>query len=121
MIQSSFIDGFLKSFRKNSRGILLMLVSAIFTSIGQLFWKLSFGELNGFLILGFFCYGAGALLMIVALKFGSLSVIHPVLCSSYVFVIILGYCFLNESISLIKLVGILTVSAGVILIGGGDH
>ena len=38
----------LESFQKNKTGILLMLFASFNTALGQMFWKLSNGELNRF-------------------------------------------------------------------------
>lgn len=110
----------LESLKKNKKGILLMLLSSICVCIGQLLWKLS--NTNGviFLVLGFAFYGIGALVMIVAYKFGSLSVLQPMLSLNYIISIILAKSILNESITLMKLIGILIIIVGVVLIGGGD-
>ncbi|BBK78196.1 EamA family transporter [Clostridium butyricum] len=110
----------IESLKKNKKGILLMLLSSICVCIGQLLWKLS--NTNGImlLILGFALYGLGALIMIVAYKFGSLSVLQPMLSLNYVLSIILATTILDEKITLMKIIGVLVIIAGVILIGGGD-
>ncbi len=110
----------LESFNKNKYGILLMCFSSIFVCIGQLFWKLSteLGVVQ--LMLGFFFYCVGAILMIIAYKFGSLSVLQPVLSLNYVFSILLASVFLYEQITILKVVGVLIIISGVILIAGGD-
>ncbi|MGG7171769.1 EamA family transporter [Clostridium neonatale] len=110
----------LDSFKKNKKGILLMILSSICVCIGQLLWKLSSTEGIIFLIIGFGFYGFGALIMIIAYKFGSLSILQPMLSLNYVLSIILAKSVLNESITLLKVVGILIIMLGVILIGGGD-
>ena len=71
----------LESIRKNRKGILLMLISSICVCVGQMLWKLSESESIWLLLGGFCCYGIGALVMIVAYKYGSLSVLQPMLSS----------------------------------------
>lgn len=111
----------IKSLKTNGKGILLMLVSSICVCTGQLFWKLSAeGELL-YLLAGFGLYGIGAIVMLIAYKFGSLSVLQPMLSANYVFTIILAWLVLNEQIQPSTLVGIAIVTIGVILIGGGDN
>lgn len=110
----------LESLKKNRKGILLMLLSSICVCIGQLLWKLSSESGIEFLMIGFIFYGVGAMVMIVAYKFGSLSVLQPMLSLNYIISIILAKSILNESVTLLKVVGILTIMIGVILIGGGD-
>lgn len=108
------------SLRKNKYGILLMILSSIFVCVGQLFWKLSSSKGGLFLIVGFFLYAIGALVMIIAYKFGSLSVLQPVLSLNYVLSLVLAQIILNEIITLVKVVGVLIIILGVVLIGGGD-
>lgn len=110
-----------ESFKKNRHGILLMALSSICVCIGQLLWKLTSEYGIVALLSGFLLYGVGAIIMIVAYKFGNLSVLQPILSLNYVFSIILGAIILNESIHLIKLIGIIIIIAGVILIAGGDE
>lgn len=110
----------LESFKKNKYGILLMGISSICVCMGQLFWKLSVNVGILFLIVGFAFYGIGAVVMLVAYKFGSLSVLQPMLSLNYVLSIILATTILNEEITLMKITGVLIIIVGVILIGGGD-
>lgn len=110
----------LESFKKNKYGIMLMILSSICVCIGQLFWKLSATKEILLLLAGFALYGIGAIIMIVAYKFGSLSVLQPMLSLNYVISIILAATILNESITLIKVIGVFVIIIGVILIGGGD-
>lgn len=109
------------SLRKNKKGIALMLVSSICVCIGQLLWKLAHTEGVGFLILGFLVYGSGAALMLIAYRFGSLSVLQPVLSMNYVFSLFLGCGFLREDITAFKVMGTLIVMLGVGFIAGGDE
>lgn len=110
----------LNSLRKNKKGIILMLISSTFVCVGQLSWKLasSYGLLS--LILGFILYGIGAIVMIIAYRYGTLSVLQPMLSLNYVLTIILAITILNEVITKVKVIGIITIVIGVILIGGGD-
>ena len=110
----------LESFNKNKKGIILMLISSICVCIGQLLWKMAniYGVIC--LLAGFLFYGFGALIMLVAYRYGSLSVLQPMLILNYIFSIILAKTVLNEEITLMKIVGILIIICGVSLIGGGD-
>ncbi len=114
------MEKFKDSIIKNYRGILLIIFSAFTTSIGQLCWKISMGEINIYLLIGFALYGFGGFIMIAAFKFGSLSVIHPFMCSSYLFAYIWGYMILGEALSPMKIIGGIILIIGVMLIGGGD-
>lgn len=111
----------LKSLRENRIGILLMLCSSACVCLGQLMWKLSVKGNLLFLLIGFCIYAFGAIVMLIAYKFGNLSVLQPILSMNYIFTILLAGLVLGESITQIKLVGILIITVSVILIGGGDN
>lgn len=109
-----------ESFNKNKKGILLMLISSVCVCIGQLLWKLSADRGLAYMIMGFLFYGIGALVMIIAYKYGKLSVLQPMLSLNYVLSIILAALVLHESITVIKCIGVLIIVSGVIMIAGGD-
>ena len=111
----------LESFRKNKKGILLMLISSICVCVGQLLWKLSADHGIIIMLAGFCFYGVGALVMIIAYKFGKLSVLQPMLSLNYVLSIILAAVVLKEEITILKCIGVLVIIAGVIMIAGGDE
>lgn len=111
----------LESIKKNKMGIILMLFSSIFVCVGQLLWKLSANGDLFILFLGFVSYGIGALLMLIAYRFGKLSVLQPMLSLNYVLSIVLAALVLQEQISLMKGIGVFIIISGVILIAGGDE
>ena len=97
-----------------------MLLSSIFVCVGQLLWKLSSNGSFNLLVAGFCLYGVGAVVMLTAYKFGNLSVLQPVLSMNYVFSILLAKCVLDETVTIIKAIGILIITLSVIMIGGGE-
>ena len=99
-------------------GILLMLVCSCCLCAGQFIWKCWDGILP--LLAGFAIYGAGALAMLAAYRFGSLSTLQPINSISYVISTILGYFAFQEQITVGKIVGILAIMAGVILLARGE-
>lgn len=111
----------IESFRKNKKGILLMVISSICVCVGQLLWKLSAEQGIFIMFLGFCFYGVGALVMIIAYKFGKLSVLQPMLSLNYVLSIVLAAIVLKEEVSLLKCIGVLIIIGGVIMIAGGDE
>ena len=111
----------IESIQKNKKGILLMLVSSICVCVGQLLWKLSAMQGLIFMLAGFAFYGVGALIMIVAYKFGKLSVLQPMLSLNYVLSILLAAFVLHEAITLSKVIGVIIITCGVIMIAGGDE
>lgn len=94
-------------------GVALMLAAALLTCFGQLCWKLSRDSLL-FLLAGFVLYGCGALLMLAALRFGELSVLHPMLSAGYALSVVLGAVVLDEKITGNKLLGIAVIIAGLV-------
>ena len=98
-----------------------MIFSSLFVCFGQLCWKLY--NTNGFLllILGFILYGAGALIMLKAYRYGSLSVLQPMLSVNYIISIFIGYFILSEKISFNKVAGILLIIIGLFFISTGDE
>ena len=86
----------IESFQKNKKGILLMLLSSICVCVGQLLWKLS--AQYGILVMfaGFCFYGIGAIVVLVAYRFGKLSVLQPMLSLNYVLSILLAAGVLKE-------------------------
>lgn len=106
------------------KGIGMMLCSALFTCIGQLCWKLSAGPYSlAWVFVGFALYGGGALMMILALRFGELSILHPMLSAGYILSIVLGKIVLHEPIRPTKLAGIVLIMVGLVLISraGGER
>ena len=110
----------LESFQKNKKGILLMLVSSICVCVGQLLWKLSAEHGMAVMVAGFCFYGIGALVMLIAYRFGNLSVLQPMLSLNYVLSIILAALVLREEVTILKCIGVLITITGVVLIAGGD-
>ena len=110
----------IESMQANKRGIILMIVSSICVCVGQLMWKLSAD--HGFLVMviGFGFYGIGAVVMVIAYRFGKLSVLQPMLSLNYILSIILAAVILKEEITIVKCTGVLIIIAGVLLIAGGD-
>lgn len=110
-----------ESFRKNKIGIILMVISSFCVCIGQLYWKMSNAEDALYLAMGFLLYGIGAVVMIAAYKYGSLSVLQPILSINYIFSMLIGFVVLNEQITYLKCLGILIIMLGIFFIGGGDE
>jgi len=111
-------------------GILIMLLCTFFTATGQLFFKYSSESFqwniislltNYNLILGFVIYGVGALLLIVALKFGDLSTIYPFVSLTFIWVMFISSWVLGEKINNFKIGAIVFIVFGVILIAGGSN
>lgn len=115
------MNNLLSSLNKNKNGIILILVSSIFTTMGQYFWKISNLHVIQYIFIGFLLYGIGAVSMIIAFKFGSFSVLHPMMSAGYILTILVGFYLLNEAISTFKIIGLILIMAGIVLIGVGDE
>ena len=112
--------------KNNKIAILIVITCTVLTSLGQLFLKkgtynISFEDIiyNYWLFAGLIMYSLGAVLFILALKFGDLSLVYPIISLSFVWVALLSFFFLNESLSVSKLTGIPLILTGVCLIGVG--
>ena len=101
-------------FIKKHSSKFLMIVAALLSATGQLFWKLGFEEFI-YMVIGFICYGLGAVLMIKAFSNEKFSVAYPLLCLSYVFALFYGDIFFSEPISTKQILAVILISLGVIL------
>ncbi len=94
------------------KGVALVFVSAILTCFGQYFWKLG-TTAPVYLLCGFLLYGVAMGLLMLAYRYGRMSVLQPILSISYVFSIFIGKYWLNESVGPVKCLGIAIIIAGV--------
>jgi multidrug transporter EmrE-like cation transporter len=112
--------------------VLLILVFTFLAASAQVMWKYGTVRLGDHptllllatdvpLIAGLAVYGLGAILMILALKHGELSVLYPLLSLSYVWVAILSVLLFHESMPTPKIAGICIIMAGVATLGKGAH
>ncbi len=107
--------------------IILILFCAFIVSIAQVLLKIGsktaafdLSLLNNYiLIIGLILYGIGALIMIIALKYGELSVLYPLIATSFIWVSLESMIFLGEKISIFKGIGILFIIIGISFIGKG--
>ena len=110
-----------------SRAVVLVLLSTLFTSSGQIFLKKGANQLvvglsevlgNNPLMLGCVLYAIGAVMLIISLKYGELSVLYPLYALNFIWVSILSPRFFpSDSMSALKWFGVLMVIVGVSLIG----
>lgn len=76
---------------------------------------------NYHLIFGVSLYIVGGVLVIVALKGGEVTVIYPIIATSYIWVSFLSIYFLGESMNLLKWMGVFAIIAGILSIQFGSH
>ena len=73
------------------------------------------------MIFGYILYALGAVIMIIALKYGDLSVIYPFLALSFVWVFLISIIFLGETILFVNWAGLFLIILGVSFIGRGAN
>jgi drug/metabolite transporter (DMT)-like permease len=69
------------------------------------------------LFAGFALYGLSAALLVIALKYGELSILYPVIALTYVWVTALSVAIYGEVVNPPKLIGLLAVVTGVAVLG----
>jgi len=108
---------------------MLVFVCTLLVSSAQVFYKLGANKLefnlikiitNYNLIAGMAIYAVGAVILLVALRGGELSVLYPIIATSYIWVTLLSIYFFNEVMNFYKLAGIAAIISGIILIGLGS-
>lgn len=102
----------------------LVVFCAFLASLGQLLFKLGSESIstnllswamNLRIIGGMVIYFVGAILFIVALKHGNLSILYPLIATSYIWVVIFSTRFLGEPFSFTQWIGIALIIGGVSL------
>jgi multidrug transporter EmrE-like cation transporter len=119
----------MKNNKNNKKAIILVVICTIFTSLGQILMKIGSANTNSIiqiitnipLILGFIAYGIGALLLIISLKYGELSLVYPFIALSFIWVSIASIYLFNEHVSLINWGGLTAIIIGVSFIGYGGE
>jgi multidrug transporter EmrE-like cation transporter len=72
---------------------------------------------NVYLFGGLACYGVSTMLLVLALRYGELSVLYPVIALTYVWVSILSVTVLGETLNFYKIVGLILIVVGVAVLG----
>ena len=110
------------------RAIITVISCTFLLTIGQLFWKqgvenivleniASFFSIS--MIVGVTLYGISSLLVLYALKHGELSVVYPILATSYVWVSLISPIVFHEPIKMTNLIGVVIILLGISLLGKG--
>lgn len=109
--------------KKNMKlAMLLILSAALMSSLGQLAWKFGADATsNGMAILlyviGFVLAGLGMVILMIAFRFGDVSILQPMMSIGFAMSIFFGALFLNEPITMTKVFGTLFIIAGSALLG----
>ena len=106
--------------------ILLVISTVIFLSVGQVLFKLSALKVktsgDAFLpspildpkfIMALFVYGIATLMWVYVLQFAPLREAYPYAALAFIFVPLLSYLFLGESLQISSFIGALVIIAGV--------
>ncbi|MFT4967595.1 MAG: putative membrane protein [Candidatus Deianiraeaceae bacterium] len=103
-----------------------LIVAVLLGSVGQVCFKIGSASFKGnffehlllfitnkFLFIGLVLYGISTIIYVTTLQKIDLSLAYPVISISYVFVVLLAYFFLGESLSMYKVLGIMLITIGV--------
>ncbi len=101
------------------RNLTLLGGSTFFAAVGQLLFKYSFTSsfVAGWLALGVVAYGVSTVAYFYVLSRVHLSWAYGIGGLSYIFTTVLAYLVLMEDIPLLRWVGVIVITIGVILIG----
>jgi multidrug transporter EmrE-like cation transporter len=69
------------------------------------------------LFAGYALYGGSAVLLVMALRQGELSLLYPVFTLTYVWVMLLSHFIFGESLNPLKLAGVAVIMCGVAVLG----
>jgi len=109
--------------------ILLVIFTTLLTSTGQILYKKGADNLeftitallhNYPLLIGMVVYAVAGILIIVSLRGGEVSVLYPIIATSYIWVSFLSIFFLEESMNPWKWAGVVTIMLGIVMIGYGS-
>ncbi len=105
--------------------ILIVLICALLGATGQIMFKLSadkfsFNPLtwlkNWHFLVGVLLYGSSAILFVWSLKHGDLSILYPIIATSYIWVVLLATFILKEDFPIVKWLGVILILLGIVVI-----
>ena len=76
---------------------------------------------NYYLIVGAFLYFISAVLLVIALKYGELSVLYPIISTGFIWVSFLSVYFFSEFMNFERWLGIVLIIIGISFIGIGSN
>ena len=105
--------------------IVLVILMTALTSAAQLLYKAGIAYFPQYLdwriILGLAIYGVSAAMFIFALKGGEVTVLYPIIATSYIWVGIFSWIIFGESLGILKFAGIFAIVIGVAVLGVGSQ
>ncbi len=108
----------------------LVVLCTLFTSSAQILYKKGAEKLglnlisiitNWNLIFGIVLYVMGAVLLIVAFRGGDVTVLYPIITTSFVWVTLGSMYFFGETISFLRWIGVFLIIVGIIVINLGSE
>ena len=108
---------------------LLVLFTTLLTSSAQVLYKFGSAKLtfnifsiltNYYIIGGVILYAIGGTLIILSFRGGEVSVLYPIVATSYIWVSFLSIIFFSEVMNIFKWIGVIAIIAGIALIGYGS-
>jgi len=97
--------------------IVLVILMTALTSAAQLLYKAGIAYFPQYIdwriILGLFIYGIGAIIFLFAFKGGEVTVLYPIVATSYVWVGLFSWIIFGESLNLLKISGLILIIAGI--------
>jgi drug/metabolite transporter (DMT)-like permease len=110
--------------------IVLILISVFLGVIGQVFLKqgvLNIGPvkfsreifkvlIRPFVILGLICYATSSVFWLLVLSRTELSYAYPMVALGYVFVFFFSWWFFHDKVTVIRVLGLVLIVAGVVLV-----
>lgn len=107
--------------------IFVVIFATVFAAFAAVFLKKSSDNLafnlkfffSKTLILSLVLYGISTIFYFIALKFGELSILYPMVASVYIWICLLSRKMLGENMNFLKWVGIAFIILGVTFLGLG--
>lgn len=110
------------------RAIIVIILCTLIITISQLFWKTGVEKIvvgnfvsffNAPMLIGVVLYGISSFLVLYALKHGELSVVYPILATSYVWISIIAPIMFHETVKITNIFGVTIIILGISLLGRG--
>jgi uncharacterized membrane protein len=105
---------------EKARNLAMLFVSTMLGAVGQFFFKYSFMDAGSFVVLlmiGLLSYAISTIVYFYVLSRVHLSWAYSLGGISYVFAVLLAHFILIEDIPLLRWVGVIVITIGVVLIG----
>jgi len=120
--------------KQRRRSVLIVVACTLMGAAAQVLLKLGASQLSHAslvatfmsiftvptLFVGYCLYGIFAMLMVYALRHGELSILYPVIALTFVWVSILSAMIFHETMTPIKIAGIVVIVGGVAVLGLGS-